>query len=835
MKNNLFVLFFLLPVYIVAQHQLKGLILDNKTKKPLPYATIIINNNQGSITDKDGSFLIESKTDIISIKVSYVGYKTAVIKRPSFSKYITITLEPTRVSLDEVVLGKKTNPAVRIIKNAILNKRINDVNNVVKTYQYTTYNKLLITANTDSINPKIDSVFKIKKGIRDFVKLDSTNYKFKKELSRRNLYISEKISKIKYIKNKGTQQYILASRMAGLKRPIYEIVAMQLQSFSFYKNKYSLLGNNYINPLASNAMNYYDYKLLNKTIYKNDTTFMVYFKPRKLKTEVGLEGVLYINSHHFAIEKGIIELKGIANVKAIQTYKYDIKHRLWFPKNKSILIKKGKNDKNMNFFGGKISFETDAKKDSATSNKRPEDVTYLLSKSENFDILINSPLQIRKSLPSIIFKNDATTKSVAFWKKYRTDSISQKDKNTYKVLDSIVAKKKLEQKIRIGRNLLKGLYHTSYVDLDLSKVILYNNYEGIRVGIGFISNNSLSKRFKIDTYTAYGIKDHTLKYHAGISSKLIKDSNTWLGFSYTDDVYEAAHLHFIDDKAAFSPINPRNLNIGQFYNSKTYNAYLKHDIRPNLTANLDLSSGLYNPKFLYVYISPTKILTSYHLTLATLKFQWNPFSKYMQSPVGKLKTVNGYPQITAQLTKSVPTFLGGDFNYIKFNLRIIHKIKIISNGITNLLLRAGYISNAAPLPQLFNATPNFKLQNPWRKRINLAGRNAFETMSFNEFISDKFVSLQVKHNFRDLKLGAKFRPQFTLVSRFAIGTLGHKLYHHDVSFKTMEKGYYESGFELNNLFKGFGLSSFYRYGSYRYHNFSDNITLKITFHFNFSL
>jgi hypothetical protein len=43
-----------------------------------------------------------------------------------------------------------------------------------------------------------------------------------------------------------------------------------------------------------------------------------------------------------------------------------------------------------------------------------------------------------------------------------------------------------------------------------------------------------------------------------------------------------------------------------------------------------------------------------------------------------------------------------------------------------------------------------------------------------------------------------------------------------VDYKTLNEGYFESGIELNQIFKGLGLTAFYRYGPNQYLN------LKIT-------
>ncbi len=51
----------------------------------------------------------------------------------------------------------------------------------------------------------------------------------------------------------------------------------------------------------------------------------------------------------------------------------------------------------------------------------------------------------------------------------------------------------------------------------------------------------------------------------------------------------------------------------------------------------------------------------------------------------------------------------------------------------------------------------------------------------------------------------------------------------------MEKGFYESGFELQNIFYGFGLSAYYRYGPYQLPKFDQNIAIKLSFSLNLGI
>ena len=105
-------------------------------------------------------------------------------------------------------------------------------------------------------------------------------------------------------------------------------------------------------------------------------------------------------------------------------------------------------------------------------------------------------------------------------------------------------------------------------------------------------------------------------------------------------------------------------------------------------------------------------------------------------------------------------------------------------------------------------------------------------MYFNEFFSDKFVTIQGKHEFKPFKISEKFRPEMVLISRFAIGDAENIDRHLGQQFNSLKHGYLESGLEVNKIFKGFGLSFMYRYGAYNLPQFEDNVSFKFTYYFS---
>ncbi|WP_299523553.1 DUF5686 and carboxypeptidase-like regulatory domain-containing protein [uncultured Lutibacter sp.] len=829
--RNLLLLVFIIPLFAISQNKIQGIVVDSKTEQPLPFASVVTNTNFGTLTDIDGEFYIKAKNSFHQITISYVGYKSVTVPIAINDRFISIKLEASVENLKEVLITAKENPALQIIRNAIKNKPRNNIEQSLNSFKFNTYNKILVTANPDSISGKIDSVFVVKKGEKQFKKLDSSNYKFKKDIDKQHLYISEKISEFQFQKGKKKKEVILASRMAGLKQPIYELLAITFQDFSFYNEVYVVAGTKYTNPIANNALKQYNYKILDTVSTENGNSILIYFKPKEKKEFLGIEGVLYIDMKSFAITKAMAELKGIVNIKAIQNYNYIEDYNIWFPNDMNIILKKGDNDENISLFGGAVKFSENKKNDSIKNTRKntPGDITYFISTSTNSNIKINTPVIVKQSASTMQFNDDAHKQKEEFWDKFRTDSITERGKTTYIVLDSLAKEDKVDKKINLARNILKGYYPTKYINLNLGKIINLNNYEGLRVGFGGETNKNFSSKFEIESYVAYGTKDTDFKYSVGSSFRLNKETNTWFGANYTNDIKEAAALDFIAENTSFSPINPRNLNVSKFYNYKTVSAYLKHDIQPNLEAKLQLNSGDYKPLFEYQFISPTKNLSEYKLTTATLGLQYNPKSEYMNSPVGKLTIKNEFPQFTFQLTKSFENLLESDFDFTQINFRVLHKFKQLRRATTHVLAEGGILFGDAPISHLYNSTPNYTFKNPWRKRVTLAGTNSFETMGYNEFISDRFVAVHLKHQITSFKITSKFKPQLTLVTRAAIGNIDNATYHNGLEFKTLKKGYIESGLELNSLFKGFGLSAFYRYGAYKNPEWSDNLALKLTY------
>lgn len=822
MKHFCIMLLFF-TVTLQAQFQINGIVKDSSTNKPLPFATIITNDGTNTVSDVDGKFSFSTSIKTDNFDVSYIGFTKTVIQIEKDKKYYVVMLSQKTNNLNEIFISK-VNPALAIIQKTIASKDSNNPQKKLNSFEFKTYNKLVVTANPDSINGRIDSVFVGK----SLSKIDSSNYKFKEIVRQQHLFQTEKVSQFQF-KNSKLKETILATKMAGFKQPVYEIISFNLQSFSIYDSSYELFETKYNSPIANDALKDYNYKLLDSTIIDGRNTYMVYFKNKKKSKASGLEGVLYIDQKNLAIAKAVMRIKGVLDISGIHEFKYIPEEQLWFPSEKTFKIVKGKNDDDIKILGGTIQFDGDVEKDFKARKKEATDYTYLLSQSNNFDLKYNTPIQIRRSSVFIEIKDNAINKPESFWNKYRKDSLDIRSQKTYLALDSISIKKRIESRILFGRKIINGYLPIGLIDIDLRKIISYNNYEGFRLGIGGVTNEHFSKKYKIDGYSAYGTKDGKFKYSIGAGTRLGKFSNSWIGISYTDDVREIASTVFAIDKRIFKIYDPRPINISTFYNYVSWKTYIETKIIPKTESIWELSKTVVEPKFNYTFNLNNKLYSVYNMTTAMVSLKWSPFSDYMQTPNGKLEVEKRFPKFTFQFTKSLPKIAQNDFDFGKIDFRTEYEKKYLNGQKTSLLFEGGYAFGDLPLTHLYNTSPNNITKETIIQRITFAGKNSFETMFFNEFFSSEYAYFQFKHGFSRVTLFKKIKPSLVLVSRMAWGNLQKPEQHIGLDYKTLNKGYFESGVELNQIYKGLGLSGFYRYGPNQLLKFQNNIAVKISF------
>ena len=366
-----------------------------------------------------------------------------------------------------------------------------------------------------------------------------------------------------------------------------------------------------------------------------------------------------------------------------------------------------------------------------------------------------------------------------------------------------------------------GYFPTRYFDFDLRYLIKFNQYESFRTGLGGKTNNTFSNKFRLNTYVVYGFGDQKFKYSFGGGLRLNEKHNTWLNLSYTDDLQETGSTNFLTDGRFFQFFEPRLLNIDLFYRHITTTLSLEHNIQPNLLSKLRFAVSNIHPIHNYIFNVGNDSYSNYEISSSTWALQWHPKNDKQSKPV--------FSSLTLQYTKSFKDVFKSNFNFSKIDFKALHRFNHGQDNFSEITVTSGIASGEAPLTHLYHAYPNNIRKETIMQRFSVAGLNSFETMFFNEFFSDKFTTIQFKHYLKPFKISEHYKPQMVLISRYAIGDIDNLERHQNVTFNTLEKGYTESGFEINKLLFGFGLSLTYRYGAYHLPSIADNVAFKFTF------
>lgn len=374
-----------------------------------------------------------------------------------------------------------------------------------------------------------------------------------------------------------------------------------------------------------------------------------------------------------------------------------------------------------------------------------------------------------------------------------------------------------------------GYYPIGFFDVDLKYIIKYNNYESFRLGFGGITNERLFENFKLGGYVAYGFKDDAYKYSLGGNLRISQQTNTWVNVYYTKDIHEIGSFEYYTNSRVYSVFEPRLINITQFYKHRTSRLGLITEPSTKLLAEARISQSKVSQIEDYRFVSNGITYSEYNLTEATLSVRYAPKTLSFTSEDGMVEYFDGLPKVSAQVTQGLKGIAEGNFNYTKVGVKLDYFIKRENLSSSHFVLEGVMSFGDVPLTHLYHAYPNNPTKDEILQRFSVAGRQSFETMYFGEFFSSELVTFRAKHTLRRFRISEKIKPELVFITRHALGDLESPEQHQGLSFNTLNQLYSESGFELNRLLFGFGLSFAYRYGFYNLPEFEKNISFKFTF------
>lgn len=815
--------FFLFSISYAQTYQFKGKVVDANTKKGLPFVAVtIVGEVRGMQTDIDGRFILNSNKVELKLRFQYVGYEP-LEKTVSSNEEIEIKLKSKENIIKEVQVIAGENPANKIIKKVIANK---DKNNPEKlpSFRYMSYNKFVFTGKDDTTiygQWYINSIKKFDSTKSDFqFKKDSVlaninrkRYSSDSLFGKQHVFITETVTQRDFLFPEKNKEQIKAVKISGLKNPSFVLIASQFQSFSFYKDYMKVLDKNYLSPISKGSTTKYFFSLEDTLIQNNDSVFVISFKPGKGKNFEGLKGLLYINKDGYAVQNVIAEPEMSAYFKIKVQQQYEKIYGAWFP----------------------TQLNTDLEINAVQINTRK---MVGIGRTYIKDIEIGVD-QSKRKFDGVVIDYDRKSiksNSDSLLTKYRIDTLDKLENQTYFILDSIGKAEKFDEKIKLFDILSKGYIPWGYVQFDIKRILSsYNDYEGVRLGLGIGTSEKFSKYFSVDGYFAWGTKDHKFKYGGNLKVPIYLRQDMVWNTTISKDVIESGATKFRGDKKS---------KFDTYRNILVWNM----DWQEGLETELSIRSQKYLLHYLYAaqykrrvtntyeFFDGGKLFSEYETRELGVSTRWAYGETFMRQSQQRISMGTSYPIVWLNVAyaEGVNNIWKG--SYWKFDFKVKKSFTIRNVGTTHIQAFAGYIDGNVPYPFAYNGRANNN------GSFSLASQGYFETMRMNEFLSSEYAAIFLTHDFGKLLYQSKhFKPGIMVSTAYGIGSLNNTLQHKGISFKTMEKGYTESGLLLSDLFvlksqfynMGLGVGTFYRYGAYKNKAEKDNLAFKLNLTISF--
>ncbi len=758
-------------------------VADDETTEPIPFAKVIPDVGNPSLADLEGKFLVQATTTKVTLKFNGYDDTTFVVSELPDSAIILMRLSAQQ--LDPVKVTPGINPAHRIMRNAIANRR---KNHPVKhdAFRYKSYSKFLF-----DIDPEFVA------SIAEDTK-DSTLIQIKELTDSMHLFLMESVSERYFQPPLRDQEKVIAYKISGLSDPRFSTFAKGLQSFSFYDNQFEVLGRQYVNPLAYGGLNRYLFSIQDTTLNASDTTFTIYFRPKKGKKFDGIEGYLYINTNQFAIEKVIAEpyqdTTGLS-IRIVQEYEF-IQNKRWFPKRLNTEID----------LSNLLSV-------AASEEDSDEPMPKIIGSGyTNVEEVTFDPEKVKwaESSVSLFTDENANELSEQEWNEHRRSPITDKERTTYSTIDSLAKEANIDRFIQIMDVVAEGKIPLGYVNLDLRRLYRYNLYEKHRLGLGLETSQKLMKPLTVGGYFAYGTQDKEWKYGGFMHFHLWRKKRMRLELSYQQDVMERGGNQFKAMQGAWlDPEVYRNLFIRSMDRQRLAEVAFRMDLRANLSVRLSQNYQQLNFTDKYLYTDGNgEIWKQVDAAVSTIDLEWNPFAKYQIFGNRKLVKEANFPKVRVKVARGWKGMYESSLDFWRFNASLTHKVKIAR--ILTLDWKVNASRTIGDVPLFFT-----HVGDGTRVNWNISTPGSFETMPSGYFYTTQQLSAFVRLKFKAFRTKASWNePQISLHHGWGIGIFEGS-YLHNQWTRSFDKGYGEAGIILDGIlvrqFSGFGLGAFYNY------------------------
>ena len=739
-KNTILAIFLFLFILPLASAQdftkIKGVVVDAQTREPVAFANVYFSGTTiGVTTDFDGTFSLESQYGSDKIVTQFLGYEPDTVSIVVGEKQkITIELGTTSLVLDEVVVKvkkgkykKRGNPAVELMRKVIKNKKTNRLESN-DYYQYDQYEKIELDLNNITEKFKKRKALKKFKFVFDYV--DTSEINGKPYLP---FFLQETSSKVYYRKNPSTTREVQdAVKVTGLdgyldENSIAAVMEFVYQDVDIYDNNINFLTKQFVSPLSILAVDFYRFYIIDTIEFKGQQVVDMAFTTRN-KLDFGFNGNMYISMDStykiVKVKMGIhkdININFVNDVRLEQEFKK--KGEEWLLIEDKLVVDYQLTKKSMGVFGRRT-----VNYNNHIFNQKAEEGVY-------------------GGTERVITQDEARERDDAYWNTIRPVKLTEQEAGVYVMIDTL-------QQVPAFRRALNmlGLVFTGYtpigpVDLGpINAFYSFNEIEGFRMRFGGRTNLKFNPKLQIEGYGAYGFNDKRFKYYAGTTYSFNENFQDqpkhFLRFSrFYETKFPGQILEYItEDNFLLSFKRGRQDRMLLLTSNK---AEYFHEMKNNFGYHFVFDNRRQEPLGSLIFNfqdenGEEKLLSQINTTEFMLNLQFSPNAQYWNTKNFRYNLYNKYPIFKLFSSKGVKG-LGGDYDFFKLQLNIFKRFQFSILGFANVEAEVGKAwGNGIPYSALFLPRANQTFSYHHR---------AYNMMNFMEFVSDQYVSLNIRYYF----------------------------------------------------------------------------------------
>ncbi len=796
---------------VLAQTKVSGHVID-ANNEPVAFANIVFKgSSEGTITNENGRFYLESDQKWETLVISFVGYETLEITLDKKVNYdLKFTLNDTAAQLDTVLIvfgkqSKKNNPAIDILRKVWEHKRKNGLKQF-NQYEYDKYEKVEFDINT------IDSALiksKVFRGMEFvFDQVDTSRVTGKTYLP---MFINEAVSRVYGDNAINKEKSVLkGNKNSGFNdnQVIIDFVDDLYSDYNVYDNYLKFFDKSFVSPLSRTGINTYNYVLSDSAFIDNKWCYNIIYYPRR-KNELTFKGDFWVNDSTYAIKEINLKATKSANINWVKEIyieqEFEVLNDSLFLVKRDYMMSDfafNKKEKSRGVYGKRTTLFNNYMFDIPKDKKFYDEEVYYYDK-------------------------DIYDRGEEFWDTNRLEKLNKDEQGVYKMLDTLKTVKKFKRLYNLGSILSSGYIEFNTLPLDYGPIFStfgYNEVEGMRLRTGGRTYFGRNDLWRLEGFLAYGFRDDKFKY--GISGKWLLDKKSRLiisGGNRRDVEQIGASLTTSTDVLGRSLASSSVVGSGTNDKLTSINltsAAMEMEPWRNVIFRLGgnyrtLSSA--SPTFSLDYLdsdSDTGVSSEIKQFETSFSLSYFPKRKMTGFGVERREANDDFARIFAQVSVGDKSMFNSDFDYTKVQFSYIQPWQIGGFGRLYSTIEVGKTFGEVPLG-LLSVVPG--------NQSYFSIYNTFSQLDFYEFVTDTYASLHLEHNFNGrffsrIPLLRKLNLREIISIRGVWGELSdeNRLLSSPTNIPLIapdSKVYWEYSFGVGNIFKIFRIDFNFR-GNY---------------------